>query len=94
MPLNATISPPTSATYAWSTTAGPGDGFFQPANSQNTQFRGTVRGEVTVQVTANAATGAVCSSSAELVVIEINDLAEPVTPQFMDEFQTSQYTIP
>lgn len=91
------VSPTGAASYQWAKVAGQGEGTFHASSDQNPQFAGMVRGKLTVQVTATTyPAGGVCRDTEELVVIEINDLTGPVTPQFMDQIPvpSGQYTVP
>jgi hypothetical protein len=81
-------------TYAWSKVGGSGNGTFNDAAAQNPEFTGTQRGDVTVQVVANGSD----YSTLDLVVIEINDLAEDdpneeATEVYL-EGEEAQYTVP
>lgn len=94
--LLSAIGLPPGGSYSWAVAAGPGNGLFGSPSSASTDFTGTDRGELEVHVTYALPGGATCGDKAGLVVIEINDLTGPVTPQFMDQIDVpnGQYIIP
>jgi hypothetical protein len=90
--LNAIESPP-PASFGWSIASGPGSGTFATPAAQNTLFTGSIRGPLIAQVVATTPSS-ICSATANLVVIEINDLSETVPENQYDEITVAgQYTI-
>lgn len=69
----------TGETYSWSVVKADsdGDGTFSSASASTPEFSGTQRGRVTAKVEMTYET-AKCEATANLVVIEINDLSESV----------------
>ena len=85
--LDADISPDlTGVTWLWSKESGDGNGTFTPSNGEDTEFEGSTKGKLTVQVAATVEQSCVPVASKDLVVIEIDDLTEEPLYQFMDMF--------